>query len=230
MGPGSGVRPVKKFWKRLLFKGLPVYDFFEPAAHAVELRLWAFRGRPSPPPPAFKQRTVAGYGRRFSLTTLVETGTFLGDLASAAGKTFERVVTIELDPHLYARARRRLARRPNITVLHGDSGDLLPEVLETLRGPCLFWLDAHYSGPLTARAGPEPPILRELRAVLAGPEEGQVVLIDDACCFTGEGGYPALEILENLVRDLRPGWAFEVRDDIVRCHAPRPGSAGPRRS
>jgi hypothetical protein len=226
-GPAGAMRGL---WKKLVLKSLPLYDVFEPAAHAVELRVWALRGRPAPPPPAFKQRTVAGYARLFSLTTLVETGTFLGDMARAGGKTFRRVITIELDEDLYEKARRRLARFPNITVLRGNSGELLPGLLSTCRNSCLFWLDAHYSGRLTARGGRDTPIVRELGAVLAHPGPNHVVLIDDARCFTGEGDYPDLETLKRFVRGLRPDWGFEVRDDIIRCHGCRPLAGGGRLS
>jgi hypothetical protein len=53
-----------------------------------------------------------------------------------------------------------------------------------------------------------------------------VVLIDDARLFVGAGGYPRLERVRELVDELRPGWHFDVADDIVRAHVPLAAGRG----
>ena len=130
-----------------------------------------------------------GYGRRFSLATLVETGTFLGAMVEASRDTFTRIISIELDAKLHRQAQRKFARFAHITILRGDSAAVLPEVLKGLSEPCLFWLDGHFSGGITAKSDVETPILQELAAILRHPIKGHVILIDDARAFTGQGGF-----------------------------------------
>jgi hypothetical protein len=90
-------------------------------------------------------------------------------------------------------------------------------------GPCLFWLDGHFSAGVTARGDVDTPIVAELDSVLGRSGWNDVVLIDDARLF-GQGDYPSLSWIQQRVADARPGWRFQVRDDIIRAHRPE-GSA-----
>ena len=179
---------------------------------------WRLAGRPVPPPPPVKQSIVKAYGRRFGLRTLIETGTFAGLMIDAVRDRFDRIVSIELDPAWHARAVARFGHLSAVTLLQGDSGVRLPEVLATLTGPALFWLDAHYSGPITARGALDSPIVQELAAIRAHPVAGHVVLIDDMRVFDGTGGYPTVSELVRWIRDADPGSTVDVRDDILRWH------------
>ena len=113
----------------------------------VELlpRPWTFT------PPIVKQRIVKAHLRRCGASTVVETGTFRGDMVDALAPIAARIVSIELDDQLYAAACRRFAAHPHVELLHGDSGTLLPGILSTLDRPALFWLDGHYTGVGSAR-------------------------------------------------------------------------------
>ena len=181
-----------------------------------ELYRWRYFARSSePPPPLYKQLTVRDYARRYRTSVLVETGTHAGNMVDAQSRTFERIYSIELDPQLALRARRRFAERKHITILEGDSGDLLPKLLPEIPEKCLFWLDGHYSGEGTARGAQLTPIEQELSAIIGGRRLGDVVLIDDARLFTGPAGYPALEDLLAWIQN-KPGWTTEALDDIIR--------------
>jgi hypothetical protein len=185
-----------------------------PISQRREIAQWRRSGSPVPPPEPFKQATVRAYGRAFRLPTLVETGTYLGEMVEAQRWRFRRVWSIELSSDLFAAALARFAEAPNVTLLEGDSGDLMPAVLERLDGPALFWLDGHYSAGVTVRGSLDTPVKRELEAIL-GSAASHVILVDDARCF-GTGDYPPLEEVQNLVARLRPGWTCLVRDDIIR--------------
>jgi len=179
---------------------------------------WRLTGRPIPPPPPVKQAIVREYQRRFGLRTFVETGTFAGGMIDAVQDLFDRIVSIELDPGWHARAVGRFRAAPHVTLLQGDSGTRLPEVLAALREPALFWLDAHYSGPITARGALDSPIVQELDAIRAHPVAGHVVLIDDMRDFNGTGGYPTVDALVQWIRQADPSGTVDVRDDILRWH------------
>ena len=127
-----------------------------------------------------------------------------------------RIVSIELDDRLYAAARRRFAGQPNVELLHGDSGALLPGILSGLDRPALFWLDGHYTGASSARTEVDSPIVAEIEALLRHPVQGHVVLIDDAREFCGTGGYPTIDELRVMILERQPLSQFAVADDIVR--------------
>lgn len=182
----------------------------------VELQ-WRMAGGQVPPPHVVKQRAVLRYQRRYGLRTFVETGTFTGEMVHAVRRRFDRIVTIELSSHLHAAAAARFAREPHIAVLQGDSGVLLPRLLEDLREPALFWLDGHFMGGESARGQIDTPIAAEMTAVLRHDVRGHVVLVDDARLFDGTDGYPTLSALRARVLQERPDTRIEVADDIVRC-------------
>jgi hypothetical protein len=190
----------------------PVWRRVEPP---LVVRRWQRAGRPVPPPPAVKVREVRSYLRRYRPPVFVETGTFFGDTTAAVARDVRRAVTIELSPELARRARERFATRANVTVLEGDSGELLPDLLSTLEEPALFWLDGHYSAGVTARGPEETPVRTELEAILAHSIKQHVILIDDARDFTG-GAYPSLSEIEEVVRRAGDAYELTVDDDIIR--------------
>lgn len=182
------------------------------------LRDWEKKGRPVPPPDLVKQKTVKEHARKFSLDTLIETGTYLGDMVDATRDTFGRIFSIELDDALYERARKKFSKFDYISIVQGDSGEVLPVILADIKQPCLFWLDGHYSGGDTAKGRLETPILQELHCVLTHSIEGHVILIDDARLFTGQNNYPTVGEIQELVFKRHPDWRFEVKHDIIRIH------------
>jgi hypothetical protein len=185
-------------------------------------REWVAAGRPAPAPSAVKRAVLREYADRFGLRTLVETGTYRGGTIAALRNRFARIYSVELDDALYERAGARFAGMANVTLLHGDSADVLPTLLPRLTEPALFWLDGHYSGPGTAKGRKETPIVEEIRAVLAHPIPGHVILIDDARVFGTWPDYPTVEEFRALVATNRPGLIFDLEDDIIRIH---PGDA-----
>ena len=196
-----------------------VHEFRRARRARAEADAWRASGRPGPMPAAVKQDVLREYGERFGLSTLVETGTYLGDTVAALRGDFSRIVSIELSDRLYRWARRRFVGVAGVTIVHGDSGEVLPRVLTQLSEPCLFWLDGHYSAEITAHGTRPSPVIEELEAIFGHSVAGHVVLIDDARCFDGTGGWPDLDELRALVERYEPGLEFSVQDDIIRIHA-----------
>ena len=186
---------------------------------------WWRSGRTSvPPPPVVKQRTIRNYKKSFNLRTLVETGTYLGRTVEVFLQDFDKIYSIELGEKLWRAASDKFKGWPHVEILHGNSGELIPALLESVSEPCLFWLDAHYSQGRTVRGQKETPIREELRTILSHPVEGHVLLIDDARDFTGTNDYPTVDEIRQLVARYKATWQVTVRYDIVRIHdmeAPR---------
>ena len=178
----------------------------------LELLGWSLR-RHGPAPRLLKRHTVRRYARRNRLRVFVETGTFEGEMVNAVRRTFGRIVSIELSSELHERAQSRFRNDPRITILHGDSSKVLQEITRQISSPCLYWLDAHYSGGETAHGKDETPILAELSSILERGNPQDVILIDDARLFTG-GVYPTLETLTEIARGSHLP-RCEVRNDII---------------
>lgn len=156
-----------------------------------------------------KWRMLLRYGGEYSCVNFVETGTGHGDTLDILYPFFQRCHSVELSPELYQDVKARFGHIPTITLHRGDSGDVLKKIFSSLKGPALFYLDAHYSGMGTACiSGTETPILDELNAILSHPLNG-VIVIDDLKSFNGNCGYPTPDELKRYVNTIRQGLQFE---------------------
>jgi len=171
-----------------------------------------------PPPPGVKQEYVKSYAARFGIASFVETGTYLGDMVNAVRKNFSEVYSIELSDDLYERVRHYFNDEKQVNFLHGDSGRLIAELTAKIDRPCLFWLDAHYSGGMTAQGDVDTPIMAELKHILQR-KFADVILIDDARCFIGQDQYPTIEYVRDYVTKARPEYKVSVQDDIIFIHS-----------
>ena len=178
---------------------------------------WLSGGKQIPPPHIVKQKAIESFKERFNLNTLVETGTFLGDMAYSQRNNFKRIISIELDEVYFKDAREKFKDCNNIEIIHGDSGKVLKQIINKQDEPCLFWLDGHYSAGFTAKGELETPILAELETILNNDFQ-HVVLIDDARCFTGKNDYPAIGFLEKYMLDMKKGYEVDIIDDIIRFY------------
>lgn len=176
------------------------------------------RWPPEPSDPTVKQVTVARLGR--GTTCFIETGTYKGDMIEAQRENFEHIATIELDDDLFATAKERFAPHPHISVLHGDSGRVLPEAIKLCPGSTTFWLDGHYSGGVTAGTNSDVPILDELAIIAARKDPRDVILIDDARLFGWRRGYPRISKVRAIAEKFWPDHAFRVESDMI-CIVPR---------
>ncbi|QEC67298.1 hypothetical protein FRZ67_08320 [Panacibacter ginsenosidivorans] len=181
-----------------------------------ELKTWKQNGRPAPPPHIIKQHTIAWYQKKCSNNILVETGTYKGDMVEAQKKLFKKIISIELSADLFEKAQRRFSNDKNITIVQGDSGQVLPSILKNINEPAIFWLDGHYSAGITAKGDKDCPIFEELDAIFSNKKFDHILLIDDARCFNGEGDYPTIQQLTDFIKQKDSRYNVEVKDDIIR--------------
>jgi hypothetical protein len=207
-----------QFLKRLIF-GTPLYyrlrELRSSLTANARQQAWDRLGRPAPPPHEVKEAALRKYADEFGLRTLVETGTYNGDMVQAMKPWFDRVFTIELSSDYAARARKRFASSANVTVLEGSSDAVLETLVTKLHQPVLFWLDAHYSGGATARGVLDTPVIQELELIFKPGSPRHVVLIDDARCFGVDDGYPPLDALREFVRERAANYSVAVADDAI---------------
>ena len=157
------------------------------------------------------------YAKRFSINIFIETGTYLGSTVEAVKNKFEEIYSIELNKGLYLKAKQKFIKYKHINIILGDSSKKLPKILSNINSPCLFWLDAHYSGGNTSKTDVQTPITKELQCILNHPNKNHVILIDDSHEFTGKNDYPTVTELKELINQYEEKILI-VKEDIMRIY------------
>jgi len=156
------------------------------------------------------------FAEKYRLRVLIETGTYYGDMVEAMKKYFSRIYSIELSNELYEKAKQRFAGDDRITIIHGDSGIELGKLMASLDQAALFWLDGHYSAGVTAKGDKDTPIYEELTHIFGSPQQGHVIIIDDARCFGTDPAYPSIDELSGFIKAKNPNVRIEVKNDSIR--------------
>ena len=199
---------------RRLLKKTSFYSTYKALGHYPDYWYWQLRGRPARIPHLVKQRAVQEFGGRYGLKTLVETGTYYGEMVAGVKNDFDRIVSIEFDTRLAESARRRFRNHPKVEVLQGSSEIMLQQVLVRLEQPTLFWLDAGYF----IWAGEHKDTCRlmtELEAIFSHKIQQHVVLIDDVVSWSGRDGTPEIGDLESEITRKYPERRLTVESGLL---------------
>lgn len=205
---------MRQRFKRILHDSI-IYDWINRIRNRQEWWLWR-RGRLNHIPHYLKRDILRHYARMYQLRSFVETGTYFGEMVNALKGEFEQIQSIELDNFLFERAKRRFMSCSHVRILHGNSASMLPLALSSVDRPTLFWLDAHYSGGITACGDQQSPILLELDHIFHHPIRGHVIVVDDARLFGTDVAYPTLEQLQHFIDAQSTPRKLEVIDDAIR--------------
>lgn len=205
---------IRKYFK--LFIPQFLLNLLREQSQKKQIKNWETSGCPLPPPNVIKQATITNYQQKYGYNLLIETGTFLGDMVEAQKSVFKKIISIELSIELFEAARQKFKNNKNILIVQGDSGKVLPAVLENVNEPAIFWLDGHFSAEITAKGDKECPIFEELQAIFDSKKLNHVLVIDDARCFNGEGDYPTIEQLTEYVQSRNSNYQVEIKYDMIR--------------
>ncbi len=197
-----------------------IVEALQNAKAARKIKKWKLAGSPVPTPHPVKQFAIKECQLKSGYNILIETGTYKGDMVAAQRKNFTHIYSIELSTKLWADAVKKFQSFDNITILQGDSGNVLKDIIKLLDQPAIFWLDGHYSAGETAKGDKECPIFEELDCIFINNHFKHVLLIDDARCFNGQGDYPTIENLTEYIKSKNNQYQLEVKDDIIRYTIP----------
>ena len=204
---------MKSLKKKLQFS--PLYGMLNKIWQFLVWVKWVAKGKPLPPPHEVKQLSIEKYARRYDISDLIETGTYRGKMIIAMRKRFNHITSVELDQTLAENARKLFINDNHVTILQGNSADVLSSTIRDIEYPVLFWLDGHYSGGETANSIKETPIMEELEIIFSHPISNHVILIDDALCFNGSHDYPTIEQLEEFVSKYPIKTDIRVNNNII---------------
>ena len=167
----------------------------------------------------------------------IETGTHHGATIEMLIREFDRIKSVELSQECLDIAQIRVNRQDRfgrikgkspaeVELVCGNSLDVLPKFLDSLQGPCVFWLDAHYSkGDTTRLPYQDCTAFQELQMILRHPSNipasgdadsmVHAIIIDDARSM-GTRDYPTIAQLVREVRDLKDRVRIRVDKDTVQ--------------
>lgn len=177
---------------------------------------WLKSGKPAPPPHIIKFNEIKRCRKINNATILIETGTYKGAMLDSCKNLFDKLYSIELDKKLFEEAKAKYKDEQKVININGDSGVELRKLMDKIDKPCLFWLDGHYSGGITAKADIDTPIVEELKAVFEHPIKNHIILIDDARLFVGEDNYPTIDGLKEIVKNVDRSKNLVVDCDIIQ--------------
>lgn len=115
---------------------------------------------------------IASLAKSYGITTVIETGTWLGYTADFLSLVFDEVHTIEISEIHYLLAEERLKNSSNVIRHFGSSEKVLHTILPDLQEQrLLFYLDAHW--------GVDWPLLNELEEIARTHKDNCLIIIDD---------------------------------------------------
>ena len=178
------------------------------------LRDFRETGWKAPLPGLIKRYIILAEICRIRATTLVERGTYLGDTPWFFRKKLTHIYSIEVQPQLASLVTKRFRQWPNVTIVHGDSGSALDNILPALKDSTVFWLDGHFSDGITGKGKKACPLLDELDAIFRLCICNYTILIDDFRLLGNDPAYPTVPDLISFVAS--HGRTVHWENDIIR--------------
>lgn len=125
---------------------------------------------------------------RWKFNNFVETGTYHANTTILASHLYDKVISIELNRELYLYSQSRIRDSTlynNITLYNNDSLSVLGDIVKSLNGNTIYFLDAHQSGYDTSNNGNNVPLIEEIDLILANSNDGDMLFILDDVRFWG---------------------------------------------
>jgi hypothetical protein len=148
----------------------------------------------------------------------IETGSYVGDgIKQALNAGFMKVFSIELSGEYYRRCKKRFKIDPRVSIIHGDSYKVLPDLLKKINTRITFWLDGHYSCGNTALGDYYAPLMQELQSIKDHHIKEHTILIDDMRCWKELNhvhGFCTDDIISKLL-EINPNYKLEYLDGAI---------------
>jgi hypothetical protein len=140
--------------------------------------------------------------------TFVETGSYRGFTLDFMKSRYRSIYSIELSEKWFRYCRNKFKHHPHMHFYHGNSAEILPNVLDAITEPAIVFLDAHYSGGSTVKADDkcDSPLIFEL-AYLQSRRADDIIIVDDTSFFNAKGGKEPLSSVDDDV--VWPAFAYD---------------------
>ena len=145
----------------------------------------------------------------------IETGCQEGwTFYSAKEFGFTKMYGIELMPSFYDISVARFAGDDSISIIKGESPDVLRELCPVINEQATFWLDAHASGPdIPGGKYGSCPLIQEIEAIALSSCKEHVIMIDDVRLFgTHEWDYVERQTVIDLLLSINSNYKITYAD------------------
>ena len=146
------------------------------------------------------------YKNKFFVETGLGSG---GGLKLALHSGFEHVYSIEISERRVKKHGNKMIKKyPNkVSIICGDSANVLWSIIETINSPITFWLDAH----LKPNVNVEPPLIKELEIISRHPIKNHIILIDDIRQM-GQLVYPHIDLIIKKIMEINSHYKISYED------------------
>ena len=157
----------------------------------------------------------------------VETGSYMGDQIEVALEMgFSEVRSVEITGKYYNHCCERFSEEVSsgkVKLYHGDSANLLKDMIGKTKKRIVFWLDAHCSKGQTGGDDAFNPLLNEIRTIKnTSSRNDHVIMVDDLRFirqrkYKDNGQILTEEALNNLIMSINSKYKFKYVDLEVRA-------------
>ena len=165
---------------------------------------------------------VATKGLPKSEMIFVETGSYMGDqIEMALELGFSQIRSVEITSKYYNHCRERFSKEVlsgKVKLYHGDSANLLADMIGKTKKRIVFWLDAHCSDGETGGDDNSNPLMNEIRAIKNTSSRNDHVIMVDDLRFIRQGKYKdngqifTEAALNDLIMSINPKYKFKYVD------------------
>lgn len=129
-------------------------------------------------------RLLTALQKILPLDVFVETGTFHGDSVQVAKPYFKQIYSIEFSLEYYQEAQRKYQDDLSVSIINGDSGLVLADLMTKLKTRAtVFWLDTHSGMRVkNTEKSTHCVLLTELKAIVHLNEDS-LIIVNDARSF-----------------------------------------------
>ena len=158
------------------------------------------------------------FKQKYNLDVFIETGIGKGDgIAYAKNFDFNEIISIEIIESQVILMRDVFKNDSRIKILHGETTQILTNILNEINGNIFFWLDAHFPGADIGLSGfadeknenirlPLPLELNTIKEYRSGKD---VVVFDDLLIYKNNGRDA------NWCEGIKPIKPFESNDFYI---------------
>lgn len=153
----------------------------------------------------------------------IETGTYRGGSVELALQcNFTKIYTIDISTQhkLYCENKFKNEIINNqIDFLFGDTVDVLPNVIDKLTEPSLFWLDSHFDGHSDTCGKFKCPVLQELELIKLSKIKSHTIMVDDIRLFNTQDDWAVGVFVNDIIdklKQINPDYKIFYEDGFTK--------------